>query len=36
VNPAVHENVEFVLRRIVWPARLARYPRTASQTLVEP
>jgi hypothetical protein len=35
-NPPLALNDEFVLRRIVWPKRLASTPRTASQTLVEP
>ncbi len=35
-NPPVAENDQFALRRIVWPKRLASYPGTASQTLVEP
>ena len=32
----IAENDQFALRRIVWPQRLDSYPRTASQTLVEP
>jgi hypothetical protein len=35
-SPPLAENIQFVLRRIVWPARLARYPDTSSQKLVEP
>jgi hypothetical protein len=35
-NPPLAENNQFVLRRIVWPSRLAGAPQTASQTLVEP
>jgi hypothetical protein len=35
-NPPLFENDQFVLRRIVWPARYASIPDTSSQTLVEP
>jgi hypothetical protein len=35
-NPPLAQNDEFLLRRIVWPTRLASTPKTASQTLVEP
>ncbi len=35
-NPPMAANDQFVLRRIVWPKRLDSYPKTASQTLVEP
>jgi hypothetical protein len=35
-NPPLSENIQFVLRRIVWPARLADIPDTSSQRLVEP
>jgi hypothetical protein len=36
VNPPVDAHGQFVLRRIVWPKRLANVPDTASQRLVEP
>jgi hypothetical protein len=35
-NPPRAENDQFVLRPIVWPARLALTPSTASQRLIEP
>jgi hypothetical protein len=35
-NPPLFVNGQFVLRRIVWPQRLANVPDTASQRLVEP
>ena len=35
-DPPVAENSQFVLRRIVWPARVHEPPDTSSQTLVEP
>jgi hypothetical protein len=35
-NPPLFKNNQFLLRRIVWPARLGSTPQTASQTLVEP
>ena len=35
-NPPLFANVQFVVRRIVWPARLEKFPETSSQTLVEP
>lgn len=35
-NPPLARNAQFVLRRIVWPARLDNVPDTSSQRLVEP
>lgn len=35
-DPPVAKNSQFVLRRIVWPPRLASTQQTASETLVEP
>jgi hypothetical protein len=35
-NPPLARNAQFVLRRIVWPARFRRVPDTSSQRLVEP
>lgn len=35
-NPPLFENIQFVVRKIAWPARFERIPDTSSQRLVEP